>query len=172
MRLPFVGLILFVLGVSNGAAQVVIYNIDRTVDFSKFKTYKWVSIKNAQQVVDVTASQITATVDAELAKKGLTKTGSEDADLYVGYQTAGGNQKQSNAYNVGLGNGTGSAAATFDTIHAGQLVVDMYEAANKKLVWRGVAAKTIDAKAKPDKRQKSIQNSVEKLLNNYPPKQK
>ena len=75
------------------AAQDVRYNFDQSADFSKYKTYKWVSIKNAAQVDDLTAKQITQTIDAELAKKGLTKTDAENADLYIGYQTAIGTEK-------------------------------------------------------------------------------
>jgi hypothetical protein len=40
-------LTLLALGVSQAAAQDVTYNFDQDTDFSKFKTYKWVSIKNA-----------------------------------------------------------------------------------------------------------------------------
>jgi hypothetical protein len=58
------------------------------------------------------------------------------------------------------------------TIYIGQLGVDMYESAKKDLVWRGVASKTIDPKAKPEKQQKNITKAVEKLLKNYPPKKK
>ena len=55
------------------------------------------------------------------------------------------------------------------TIYVGQLGVDMYSVPNKKLVWRGTASKTIDAKAKPDKQQKNLTKAVTKLLKNYPP---
>jgi hypothetical protein len=48
----------------------------------------------------------------------------------------------------------------------------MYDSTKKELVWRGTVSKTIDPKAKPDKQQKNIAKSVEKLLKNYPPKQK
>jgi len=44
--------------------------------------------------------KLTAAIDAELAKKGLAKTDSNNADLYIGYQTAIGTQKQWNAYNA------------------------------------------------------------------------
>jgi Domain of unknown function (DUF4136) len=168
--------VLLAFGVSQAAAQDVTYNFDQGTDFSKFKTYKWVSIKNAQQVDDITARQLTAAIDAELAKKGLTKTDSDNADLYVGYQTAIGTQKQWNAYNTGWGFGPrwggGMATATSSTIYVGALDLDMYEPADKRLVWRGVVSKTIDPNAKPDKRQKNIQKAIEKLLKNYPPKKK
>ena len=48
----------------------------------------------------------------------------------------------------------------------------MYDSAKKELVWRGVASKTIDPKAKPEKQQKNIDKAVAKLLKNYPPKKK
>ncbi len=127
---------------------------------------------------DITARQITTAIDVELAKKGLTKTDADNADLYIGYQTAIGSQQQWNAYNTGWGygprwgGGMGMATATSETIYTGQLDLDMYDAANKRLVWRGTVAKTIDPNAKPDKRQKNITKSAEKLLKNYPPKKK
>lgn len=176
-RIALSAWMLLLIGASGAVAQDVTYNFDQGTDFSKFKTYKWVSIKNAQQVDDITARQITEAIDNELAKKGLTKTDSDNADLFVGYQTAIGTQKQWNAYNTGWGygprwGGGGMATATSETIYTGQLDLDMYSSAEKRLVWRGQVAKTIDTNAKPDKRQKNIQKAIEKLLKNYPPKSK
>jgi hypothetical protein len=50
-------LVPLVLGfaVGRAAAQDVTYNFDRDTDFSKFKSYKWVDIKSAQQVDYITA---------------------------------------------------------------------------------------------------------------------
>jgi len=48
----------------------------------------------------------------------------------------------------------------------------MYDSNNHTLVWRGLASKTIDAKAKPDKQQKNLDKAVAKLMKNYPPKVK
>jgi hypothetical protein len=177
-KLCFAVLALFVLVVTVSAAQDVTYNFDQGADFSKFKTYKWVSIKNAQQVDELTARQITAAIDAALAKKGLTKTDADNADLYIAYQTAIGSQTQWNAYSSGWGYGpywggrTGMATATSETILVGQLDLDMYDSANKRLVWRGKVSKTLDPTAKPDKRQKNLDKAIDKLLKNYPPKKK
>jgi hypothetical protein len=171
-------LALFILVVTVSAAQDATYNFDQGADFSKFKTYKWVSIKNAQQVDELTARQITAAIDAALAKKGLTKTDADNADLYIAYQTAIGSQTQWNAYSSGWGYGpywggrTGMATATSETILVGQLDLDMYDSANKRLVWRGKVSKTLDPTAKPDKRQKNLDKAIDKLLKNYPPKKK
>lgn len=59
-----------------------------------------------------------------------------------------------------------------DTIYVGQLAVDMYDSANKDLVWRGTASKTIDEKAKPEKQDKNLAKAVKKLFKNYPPEVK
>jgi hypothetical protein len=184
-KFSFLALLLLVVGVSAAMAQDVRYNFAQGEDFSKYKTYKWVGIKNADQVDEITAKEITSALDAELAKKGMTKTDADSADLYIGYQTAIGTEKQFNSYNTGWGYGPGwgggwygggmgmsSTTVTSTTIYTGQLAVDMYDAAKKELVWRGVASKTIDPKAKPEKRQKNIAKSVAKLLKNYPPKPK
>ena len=45
--------------------------------------------------------------------------------------------------------------------------VDMYDAAKHDLVWRGVASKTLNPKARPEKRRKNLDKAVAKLKN-YP----
>lgn len=182
-KLGFVVLFLMFVSISGVLAQDVTYNFAQGADFSRFKTYKLVSIKNAAQVDQITANQLTAAIDAELAKKGLTKTDSDNADLYVGYQTAITSEQEINAYATGWGYGPGwrygygyggpsMVTATTTTIPIGTLDLDMYDSAKKELVWRGKATKTLDPKAKPDKRAKSITKGVAKLLKNYPPKAK
>ena len=163
-------------------AQDVRYNFDDKTDFSKFKTYKWVDIKDAQKVDDITDKQIKAAIDSVLATKGLEKTTSDDADLYIGYQTAIGQEKQYTSFNSGWGYGPGwgggwygggmntsTTTGTTSTIYTGQLALDMYDRNGHDLVWRGVASKTIDTKAKPDKRQKNLTKAATKMLKNYPP---
>lgn len=178
---------LLVAGVTATVAQDVRYDYDKDKDFSKFKTYKWVSIKDADQVDELTSKRIMAAVDSELATKGLTKTDSDTADLYLAYQTAIGTEKQFTSYNTGWGYGPGwgggwygyngamSSSTTYgstSTVYVGQLDLSMYDPANKQLVWRGVATKTLDPKAKPEKKEKNIGKAVQKLLKNFPPKQK
>lgn len=169
-------LVPLVLGfaVGRAAAQDVTYNFDRDADFSKFKSYKWVDIKSAQQVDSITAREITFLIDAELAKKGLLKTDSDNADLYIGYQTALSRQTPWKVYRHGWGYGPGwgggAATAAEEMIHAGQLDLDMYAATEKRLVWRGAVSNAVEIKVNPDKTEKKIEKSVQKLLKNYPPK--
>ena len=169
-------LVTLVLGFAAGhaAAQDVTYNFDRDTDFSKFKSYKWVDIKSVQQVDYLTAREIAFVIDAELAKKGLLKTDSDYADLYIGYQTALSRQTPWMAYHDGWGYGPGwgggLAKLSEASIHARQLDLDMYATKEKKLVWRGAVSNAVEIKLNLDRSEKKIQKSVEKLLKNYPPK--
>ena len=162
-----------------GRAQDVRYNYDKAADFTKYKTYKWVEIKTSDKdpLID---NQIRATIEAELATKGLTKSDSENVDLYIAYQLAITTEKQVDTWNTGYGYGGGwrgyrgmgttTGTATTSTLYIGSLQLDFYEVPGKKTVFRAVGSKTIDTKAKPDKQQKNLAKSVKKLLKEYPPK--
>jgi hypothetical protein len=112
-------------------------------------------------------------------------TQGENPDLLVGYQFALSQEKEYSSYSSDFGygpgwgrgwygGGMGSSMTTgsTSTIHIGSLGLDMYDPARKQLIWRGEASKTLDTKAKPDKRSKNIKKAVAKLLKNYPPKVK
>jgi len=175
----------FLLVASVAAAQDVGYNFDQQADFTKYKTYKWVAVKGAEQPNELVAKQITDAIDRQLATKGLTRTDSDTADLYVAYQVAVNQEKQMTTWDTGYGMGPGwggryyggyygggMSTSTTSTINIGTLAIDMYDRAGKQLVWRGMASKQLDPKAKPEKRQKNLDKGMAKLLKNYPPPKK
>jgi hypothetical protein len=173
MTIGFLTLICFSLALT---AQDVSYNYDQAADFSKFKSFKWVEIKGSTHPDQLADQQIRSALETEMAKKGLSKTDSDQANLYIAYQLAIGQEKQINAYNTGGAGwgygarwGGGMSTATTSTINVGTLVLDMYDPGAKQLVWRGTASKTLDATAKPEKRQKTLAKVAQKMLKNYPP---
>jgi Domain of unknown function (DUF4136) len=185
-RLFILSTVLLLLGASSALGQDVRYNFDKNTDFSKFKTYKWVPIEGATKVNDLVDKQIKDAFDAQLAQKGLNKVDTETADLFIGYQAAVGTEKQFTSYSSDWGYGGGwyrggwyggaggmsTTTGQTSTIYKGQLALDMYDPANKDLVWRGIASKTIDTKAKPEKQQKNLNKVLAKLMKNYPPQAK
>ena len=155
------------------AAQDVKYNFMPGTDFSKYHTYKWVIIEGGAHPNQIVDAQIKQAVDSQLASKGLSKTDNDKADLYVGYQIALDKEKQWNAFGTGgVRWGGGMASATSSTITNGSLVLDMYGPTTKQLVWTGNATKTLDPSGNQEKNQKNLDKAMEKLLKNYPPKQK
>jgi len=182
-RLSLLAMVTILLAASVAIGQDVRYNFDKSADFSKFKTYKWVALKDAAKPNDLTDKQIIAAVDSELAAKGLSKVDGDNADLFIGYQAGVGQEKQFTSYNSDWGYGGGwyrggwyggaggmsTTTGQTSTIYVGQLALDMYDSTNRDLAWRGVASKTLDPKAKPEKQEKNLKKAVAKLLKNYPP---
>ncbi len=164
-KIAALAIALFLLAARPAVAQDLRYTFDKNADFSKFKTFKWVPIKDAAnkdaaKVEDALDKQIKDAVDAELDKKGLTKTDADTADLYVGYLAGIGTETQFSSYNSGWGYGPGWSGGGWYRcgrgmttgpnsygIYAGQLAIDMNDSRNHALVWRGLASKTIDSKA-------------------------
>jgi hypothetical protein len=166
-----IGPILALLACGAALAQDVTTNSMPGTDFTKFHTYKWVTIQGAAYPNQIVDAQIKSSIDSQLAAKGLTKTDGDKADLYIGYQASVDKEKQWNAYGSGgLRWGGGMANASSSTISVGTLVLDMYDPSTKQLVWTGRATKTIDPNANQQKRQKNLDKAMQKLLKNYPPK--
>lgn len=166
-----VGLVL-ALAASGAAAQEVKTNAMPGIDFSKFHTYKWISVEGGAHPNAIVDQEIKQSIDTQLASKGLTKTDTDNADLYVGYQTAVNQQKQWNAYGMGGGWGGGMATATQTTINVGSLVLDMYDPSTKNLVWTGTATKALNPSSKQSKNEDHLNKAMAKLLKDFPPKQK
>jgi hypothetical protein len=168
-------------------AQDVSYNFDKQADFTKYKTYRWEKHPQSIDLDQLVMTQLATGFDAALAKKGLTKKETGDVDLIIVYQLALKQEKELNTYSSGYTTGPGwgggyyggyggygaygggTSTTTVSTITTGSVALDMYEAAAKKLVWRGLASKTVDAGTKPEKREKNIAKAADKMLKNYPP---
>jgi hypothetical protein len=160
-------------------SQDVTVNYVPGTDFSKFKTYKWVPIESNMHPDPMVEQQIKQSIDNELASKGFVKTDDQNADLYVGYQVSIEEEKQWDAYNLGVGprwswgmggmGMGGMATATSSTIQVGTLGFDVYDRTNQKLIWRGSATKTLNPPKDPEKRQRNLDKAVAKLLKDFPP---
>jgi len=178
-KLSFLSMILLLLVAYNAMAQDVRYNFEQSANFSNYKTYNWVTIKEAEKLDSMRDGQIKAAIDAELAKKGLTRTDGEKPDLLIAYQAAVQQEKEFYSYTSGGyggfrggwygAGGMSTTSGSTSTILIGQLGVDIYDAASQKIIWRGLASKTIDQKANPEKQQKNLAKAMAKLLKNYPP---
>jgi hypothetical protein len=55
-------------------AQDIKTNYMPGTDFSKYHTYKWVTINNTEQVDPIVVQQIKDAIDTQLTAKGMTKT--------------------------------------------------------------------------------------------------
>jgi Domain of unknown function (DUF4136) len=156
-----------------GLAQETTFNAMPGTNFSQFHTFKWVAIPGNLHPNQITDQEIQNAIVSQLTGKGLTQTNADNADLYVGYQVALDQEKQWNAY--GMGGGLrfgGMGSATSSTITNGTLVVDIYDAANKQLVWTGRATKSLSPSKNQEKNVSNLNKAIAKVMKNYPPPQK
>jgi len=128
----------------SASAQDVKYNFMPGTDFTKYKTYKWVRVPNAQYPNQIMDTQIMTSIDAQLSQKGLTKN-EDNPDLYVAYQASVDKETQWNSYSSGgdtwgwgrWGGGWGGMQTTTTTsqvIRVGTLSLDVYDVAAKNQV--------------------------------------
>jgi len=163
-------------------AQKTTYDFDKTGDFASYKTYTMKDgTKVGQPLID---DRIVAAIDAAMASKGFTKSDA-NPDVVVVYHVAFDKQQDISTYSSGYGGGYGAygyrygggwASGTSTTqvrdILIGTMVIDMADAKKGQVVWRGMGVKEVNTTAKPEKRDKSITEAVNKIFKNYPPKQK
>ncbi len=145
---------------------------DRAVDFSRFKTYAWKDVHPVENAI--VESRIKSAVDRALAAKGFRKV-EADPDLWVVQHISLTKEKQLTTYDSGWGYGYrggwggGMTTATVSEIPIGELVLDVVDAKQNQMIWRGTATKTIDQNATPQEREKTTDEAVQKLLVGFPP---
>lgn len=155
------------------AAQTISFDFDKAVHFGGFKTYGWVPGTNVPD--QLVHRRIVDAVDVQLTLKGMTKAPKDrQPDVLVAYHASFEKDLQITGFGSGWGGyrfgGTRSASARAEEILVGTMVIDIVDAETKNIVWRGTATKDIDVNAKPDKRDKNITKTAEKLFKHYPPK--
>jgi hypothetical protein len=172
-QVTFLAAFLFTAACAYG--QDVHYNYDRSANFAAYKTYQWVEIPGGAVGDPLIDQAIKQAAEEQLALRGLTRV-ENNADLYIGYQVAINLEKSIDLWSTGVGLGgwggwgDRSPHGQTSTIPVGILLVDLYDAGKKQLVWRGDAVKTIDLKKDPDKNYKNLQKVMAKLFKNYPPR--
>jgi Domain of unknown function (DUF4136) len=168
------GLVLCVVLSTAAFAQKINIDWDRSLNFSDFHTYSWEPSPNPakgfwnQRIIDA--------VDKQLQAKGFTKVDS-NPEVWVVYSNSIHDQKQvvGTGYNFGpgwgWGWGWGPDQVTYNTYvtKMGTLVIELADAKDKELMWRGSATDTITDNS--NKNIKNLDNAVAKLFKNFPPKE-
>jgi hypothetical protein len=161
-------------------AQKIKVEYDKSLDFSKFKTFALDS--NQATSKPMLRLAILAAVQDDLTKRGLKQVndnpdlyiqvyGAIDSDVIANYNDPiyGSSIPPINA-NINMWYGIPGTMTTV-VVHKGELVVDVIDAAQKKLIWRGVAKEKLSS----DNREKlldQVNTAVEKMFKQYPVAQK
>src|SRR6476646_909561 len=141
-------------------AEKVTVDANPSAPFGSYKTYGWT---NGTPAPNPLAEQgIHSMVAAQLAARGLAESNTPDMFVATHAVTAQHPQLIVNGFDWGLG-----GTASVETYTVGTLVVDLYDAHTKQMVWRGVA--TDSGSDKPEKNTQRIDKALGKMFSKYPP---
>lgn len=147
-------------------AQDVSVNYDKAYDFSKIKSFAVQVGSPAQD--PFLEKHFVSTVTQALAAKGWVQADAAAADATVMLHGKSETRKRLEGYSTGgyrWGGGMGSAQ--LEDYRVGTIVVDVFEAKTKTLLFRGAAGDEMSDKA--EKNEKKIDKAVSKIFKDFPP---
>ncbi|MGB2901173.1 MAG: DUF4136 domain-containing protein [Candidatus Acidiferrum sp.] len=172
-RIVFVLIGMMFLFAAKSLAQQVKTDYDRGANFGQYKTYSWAQVKT-KEALDV--DRIKTAVNAALAAKGWTQVDSGGDVSIVAIEITR-NQQTLNTFYDGFGGGWGwrrfggggfgEATTTTETYKVGTLIVDLFDAKTKQLIWRGTSSDTLSNNS--DKNIKNLDKGVDKMFKHFPP---
>ena len=174
----------------------VSHDYNPAVDFAKFRTWAWkepavqYQPNNPMLRSDLTEQRIVQAVSSQLDQRGLRPVAAGNKpDLQVQAWLIVANRQEQVVTNYGYGGPWGGpwggywggpwegywGAPMYNetrnvVYQVGTLQIDLIDAKDGKLVWRGSAEKVIDSSPTPTERSAAINEAVTKILSTYPPK--
>jgi hypothetical protein len=173
LGIAILGLVLGLAG--SASAQDVKTDYDKAADFSKYHTFSakiatsWNNPFSEQRAI--------AEIEKGLTAKGWKKADAASADTLVMIHGATEVKRDLNTFYSGYGGygyrgyggmGMATASTTVNEYTVGTMVVDIFDAKTKQLLWRGTGSDEVSDKA--DTNEKKIAKATEKMFKNFPPK--
>jgi hypothetical protein len=167
----FLSITIFFALTAAGFAQQVKTDYDHNANFGQYKTYSWEKVQTRDPLL---VDRIKDAVNGALTAKGWTQVES-GGDVCVVAVEITQNQQTLNTFYDGFGGGWrwrggggfGDATTTTETYQVGTLVVDLFDAKAKNLIWRGSSSDTLSNN--PDKNTKNLDKGVQKMFGHFPP---
>jgi hypothetical protein len=165
MKNMVVGAVAVVMTAAVVYAQKVSVDSDPAAPFATYKTYAWVQGTPAPNPLN--EDRLHEAVDARLSGRGLAmNTTAPDVVVTTHVTTKERQELVPNGFGYGPWWGGGYGAASVETYIDGTLIVDLYDASTKKMVWRGVATAT--ASDKPSKNAAKMNKALDKMFEKFP----
>jgi hypothetical protein len=143
---------------------------DHSVDFDHYKTYSWMKVQAKDSLWE---DRIVRSVDSQLAAKGWTKVDAGGNASIAAFGSTH-SQRSMDTFYSGFGGGwrwrgfgDGMATTTVHYTQIGTLVVDVFDAQSKKLLWRGSSSATLSGKA--EQNEKKLEKDVTDMFKQFPP---
>jgi hypothetical protein len=155
-------------------AQQVKTDYDHNANFEQYRTFSWEKVQTRDPLL---VTRIKDAVNGALTAKGWTQVES-GGDVCILAMEITQNQQTLNTFYDGFGGGWrwrgfggfGDATTTTETYQVGTLVVDLFDAKTKALIWRGSSSDTLSNNA--DRNTKNLDKGVQKMFAHFPPEAK
>jgi hypothetical protein len=150
------------------------YDFDKTVDFTKYKTYQYFGdMKTGLSPLD--SKRFLDALDTELAAKGFKI--SDTPDFLIDIKSSEFEAAPRQNVGVGLGGGGGNVGGGISIgLPIGQpnlnreITIDFVDEKGIGLFWQAVSESGFKQNESPEKREARLKTVVEKILIEYPPK--
>ena len=159
-------------------AQKVYVDYDRATAFSQYRTFQFKETReDLRNFSETLHRRVVGTLRSSTTEGGLEEVAS-DPDIFVAYYTADqGNLRlvlTDLEYTYGpdaslgsyLEGGVGTRNLENFSFREGSLIIDAWDAKEKKLVWRGIATAALSRK-NPDKNDKKLDRALEKIMKRW-----
>ena len=165
---------MFLVFAAASFAQQVKIDYDHNANFGQYRTFSWEKIQTQDPLL---VNRIKDAVNGALTAKGWTQVES-GGDACILAMEITRNQQTLNTFYDGFGGGWrwrgfggfGDATTTTETYQVGTLVIDLFDAKTKTLIWRGSSSDTLSNNA--DKNTKNLDKGVQKMFGHFPPEVK
>jgi len=163
------------------ATVKVVTDVDKTIDFSQYKTYSFLGWQNNSDriLTDFDKKRMRDAFISEFERRGL-KPVADNGDMqislfivvdqkttvsaYTDYY--GGGYGMYHRYGYGWGYGYANTRYNQHDYLEGTLVMDVFDGKSKDQIWQAIATKTVNEN--PEKREKSIPAAIQSLMRKFP----
>ena len=170
--------VLIVLGLLAGcSSKSVVFDYSENADFTQYRTFKYeptnTTLEAQNQLVH---TRIVEALRRELTAAGLTED-DQDPDIYVSYYGSTSEEIRLNTTYMGYNSwssrhrhsmGMASSTTTATTLTTGTLLIDIWDARESVLIWRGEVSDSLSGD--PGRDADRINRGVESVLSNFPPR--
>ena len=163
MKFPTVCMVLLLMAFTSGCAPTqtvyhsVNYDYDVSVDFTRVKTYDWVSLPGTLRIDQFNRIRIQDVVDKQLGAKGL-KISPRDPDVFL--VMYGGDRKAVDM----------TAMMDYEVYTVGRLKLALYDAKSNEEIWWAETRADLFHHMTSEEKDKIIAFAVHRILEHYPPR--
>jgi hypothetical protein len=155
---------------------------ERGYNFAALKTFTWKPNDNAEYGVkdnDLLDKRIRKAIVEQLKSKSYVYTESLTADFFISYQLSVEQKLTESGVSTGVmlgrssfGGFGGVGISSGSNVHSydeGTLLIDFTAPLEDQLIWRGVSTQSVDKHSDPEESTANINETVAKILAQFPP---